>query len=67
MKFNIEFDSSDGSIRIKSGKAPEDTLVTLPTATTTKPAVDDQQNQNGGAFAGYLQLKDLFRLRNKKT
>jgi hypothetical protein len=51
MKFNIEFDSSDGSIKIKSGKASEESLIPQPT-TTMKSAVDEDQDQNAGAFSG---------------
>src|SRR6266516_805277 len=54
MKFNIEFDS-EGSIKIKSEKAFEESLITQPT--TIKSAVDENQNQNAGPFSGVPQIE----------
>ena len=56
MKFSIEIDSTDGSIKIKSGKAIEETLITEAT-TNIKSTVDENQNQNAGAFLGLPQIE----------
>jgi hypothetical protein len=55
MKFSIEIDSMDGSIKIKSVKAFEESLITQP-STTIKSTVDENQNQNAGAFSDVSEI-----------
>jgi hypothetical protein len=56
MKFSIEIDSMDGSIKIKSVKAFEESLITQP-STTIKSTVDENQNQNAGAFSDVSEIE----------